>query len=72
MSAGSLMRVDLYLPDPDIDVSGLVDGVDWALMAAVAEFQIFVPSFALDGDGRMTNADVGLVAAQEGLVVRVP
>ena len=71
-SAGSLVRVDLYLPDPDIDDSGLVDGVDTALMAAVAEFQIFAPSFDLDGDGRTTNRDVGLVAAQEGLVVPVP
>jgi hypothetical protein len=70
--AGGLMRVDLHLPDPDVDDSGVVDAIDVALVAAAEEFRLSRASFDLDGDGRVRGEDVSLVARQRGRVVRVP
>jgi hypothetical protein len=70
--AGGLMRVDVYLPDPDVDDSGLVDEVDTAIVAAAVELETFFPSFDMDGDGLVSEADVDLVAAHEGLIVPAP
>ena len=70
--AGGLMRVDAFLPDPDVDDSGIVDAVDRALVRAAEEYRIFVPAFDLDGDGRVRGEDVAAVARHRGLVVPVP
>jgi hypothetical protein len=71
-AAGSLMRIDVVLPDPDVDDSGLVDAADTLFMTEALKLGVFDLSLDLDGDGQLTAMDVARVADVQGLRVSSP
>ncbi|MBW2391099.1 MAG: hypothetical protein JRG89_22080 [Deltaproteobacteria bacterium] len=72
----ALVAIDVALPDPDVDNSGLVDSADlWAV--ALRDGQKlgdveFDATFDLTGDGQIDDLDVAVVDAHLGTVVLIP
>ena len=75
-SAEGLLRLDVFLPDADVDDSGSVDATDVDLVDARRNAQLgdadYDARFDLSGDGRIRNEDVALVEDQLGESVPVP
>lgn len=71
-----LQRIVVFLPDPDVDDSGAVTGLDVSAVARVRGARIgeleFDPDFDLDGSGRIDDADRDLVQGQLGQSVPQP
>ncbi len=72
--AGSLVAIDLVLPDPDVDDSGIVDAADQALVAAGSGSvgEAADPRLDLDGNMRIDERDLALVTAWLGQSISVP
>jgi hypothetical protein len=75
-SAEGLHRLEIYLPDADVDDSGFVDAADVALVEAAEDAELgdaaYDPRLDLSGNGRIRGEDVALVQAQLGESVPVP
>jgi hypothetical protein len=75
-SAEGLHRLEIYLPDADVDDSGFVDAADVALVAAAEDAVLgdpaYDPRLDLSGNGRIRGEDVALVEDQLGGSVPVP
>jgi hypothetical protein len=75
-SSEGLLRLDVFLPDPDVDDSGSVDTDDLALIEARRNARLgddlYDPRFDLSGDGRIRDEDVALADAHLGEDVDVP
>jgi hypothetical protein len=73
---GAASRVDAFLPDPDVDDSGLVDALDVTLVQMFDGQRFgdpaFDPDLDLDGDGRIDDADASAVRRRLGEVVAIP
>jgi hypothetical protein len=74
--AGALYRIGVYLPDPDVDDSGVVDARDLRLVRMSKRFREdkpgYDPRFDLDGDGRVKKSDEAVVRAAFGESVSIP
>ena len=75
--AGDLPNeLPVFLPDPDVDDSGSVDGDDLAAVEDARGVRVGEASFEarldLDGDGRVTDEDAAIVEASLGLGIAVP
>jgi len=71
-----LQRLDVFLPDPDVDDSGSVDTDDLDLIdsrrnARLGD-ELYDPRFDLSGDGRIRDEDVALAESHLGEDVDVP
>lgn len=68
--------IDLVLPDPDVDDSGVVDGTDLALVKAASGLEhgelFYLPRLDVNGDGRIDKKDELLVESLQGLEVTTP
>jgi len=68
--------IDLVLPDPDVDDSGVVDGNDLAQVKAARGLEhgelLYQPRLDVNGDGRIDAKDELLVSSLQGLVVTTP
>jgi hypothetical protein len=68
--------IDLVLPDPDVDDSGVVDENDLAQVKAARGLQhgelFYQPRLDVNGDGRIDKKDELLVSSLQGLVVTTP
>jgi hypothetical protein len=68
--------IDLVLPDPDVDDSGVVDGTDLAQVKAARGFEhgelFYLPRLDVNGDGRIDQKDELIVANLQGLEVATP
>jgi len=75
-ASSGLYRVDLLLPDPDLDDSGLVDGNDLVTVVTLSGTRLGDPAYQaradLDGDGVIGSKDQKIVASFFGLTVPVP
>lgn len=75
-SAEGLLRLEVFLPDADVDDSGDVDAADVALVQAARNARLgdadYEPRLDLSGDGRIRNEDVDLVEARVGENLPVP
>ena len=72
----ALVAIDVALPDPDVDNSGLVDSADlWAVASRdgqkLGDVE-FDATFDLTGDGQIDDLDVAVVDAHLGTVVLIP
>ena len=72
----ALVRVELLLPDPDVDDSGTVATADVDAINAHLGDRLGDPGFAsrfdLNGSGRIDAADVAIAMAQLGALVTIP
>ncbi len=68
--------VEISLPDPDVDDSGLVDAADHALVSGLSGLRLgdpfFDPDADLSGDGRIDKLDADIVNNLLGLSIPVP
>jgi hypothetical protein len=75
-SAGGLLRLDVFLADPDVDDSGSVTAQDVSLVDAARGSDLgeplYDPRFDLTGDGRIASDDRSLVQNHLGESVPVP
>jgi hypothetical protein len=75
-SSAGLLRLDVFLPDPDVDDSGLVDSDDVDLVESRRNEHLGDPLYDarldLSGDGRIRDEDVALVEEQLGESIPVP
>ncbi len=75
-ASGAVSRTPVFLPDPDVDDTGLVDAADVALVDANDGLRDgdpgFDPDLDLTGDGRIDAADAAAVQAALGQTVAVP
>lgn len=75
-SGTSTNVLEVFLPDPDVDDSGVVDRVDVSLVKSRQGEEIgdagYDPRLDLDGDGRIHNDDWRAVRRLRGLVVSGP
>lgn len=73
---GSLYRIAVHLPDPDVDDSGRVDSADLKIIKKSKKLREDKPGFDpnrdLDGDGRVRKEDEAAVEAALGQAVFVP
>jgi hypothetical protein len=69
-SDGRITRIDIAIPDPDVDDSGTVDARDLLLTSHFAsagtDFPLFRARFDVDGNGVINGRDVDSVAAHQG------
>jgi hypothetical protein len=74
--SGAVYRLDVSLPDPDVDDSQLVDATDVAIVEMFDGLELgedgFDPRFDVNGDGSIDAADVDAVESHQGTVVPVP
>ncbi|MDH3685212.1 MAG: hypothetical protein OEP95_03255 [Myxococcales bacterium] len=74
--AGGLSQLPIWLPDPDVDDSGEVDGADVALAQSLDRLEVGDPGYDfqvdLTGDGRIDEDDVVRILANDGLIVSIP
>jgi hypothetical protein len=72
----ALVRVELLLPDPDVDDSGTVATADVDAINAHLGDRLgdagFASRFDLNGSGRIDAADVAIAMAQLGALVTIP
>ena len=72
----ALARIELLLPDPDVDDSGTVDTADVDAIDAHRGDRLgdpgFDPHFDLDANGRIDAGDVAIAEAQLGALVAIP
>jgi hypothetical protein len=72
----ALARIELLLPDPDVDDSGTVDAADVDAIDAHRGERLgdpgFDPLFDLDASGRIDDGDVVIAEAQLGALVTIP
>ena len=70
------VAVDVFLPDPDVDDSGLVDAMDALAVEFLDGARLgdveFDATFDLTGDGRIDEDDVAVVDAHLGQVMTIP
>jgi hypothetical protein len=75
-SAEGLLRLEVFLPDADVDDDGEVDAADLARVEAARNAQIgdpdYEPRLDLSGDGRVRDEDADLVEARLGDDLPVP
>ena len=75
-SATGLLRLDVFLPDPDVDDSGSVDADDLDLIDARRNAQLgdalYDARLDLSGDGRIRGEDVDLAQSHLGEDVQIP
>ncbi len=73
---GSLYRIAVHLPDPDVDDSGRVDAADLKIVKKSKNLREdkpgFDPNLDLTGDGRVSKEDEAAVEAALGQTVFVP
>ncbi len=73
---GALLRLDITLPDPDVDDSGRVDALDRAIVRRSSRLRFGDPGFEsrydLNGDGRIDKKDEAEVAAHIGRSIPAP
>ncbi|MBW2395696.1 MAG: hypothetical protein JRG95_15660 [Deltaproteobacteria bacterium] len=74
--AGAVSRTPVFLPDPDVNDSGLVDASDVALVDAAKGLRHgdpgFDPNLDLTGDGRIGADDSAVVQAASGQTIAIP
>ncbi len=74
--AAGLQRTVVFLPDPDVDDSGVVDGRDVAAVASARGTDLdeagFDPDLDLDGSGRVDDQDRAIVQSHLGLAIAQP
>lgn len=72
----AIFRLDIFLPDPDVDDSGLVGEEDIALVEFFSKLRFgdpgFEPRYDLNGDGRIDKGDVKEVRAHLGESIPTP
>lgn len=75
-SAGSLSRIDVLLPDADVDDSGAVDAGDVDAIRGASGDRLgdpgFEPSLDLDASGRIDEGDESLANAALGTTPTIP
>jgi hypothetical protein len=75
-SAEGLLRLDVFLPDPDVDDDGGVDAADATAVDDARGLRLgdpgYDPRLDLTGDGRIDRDDVDVVDAHLGETVAVP
>jgi hypothetical protein len=75
-SSAGLLRLDVFLPDPDVDDDGAVDSADEDAVDALNGLRLGEPGydarFDLTGDGRIDGDDADVVGAHRGDSIPVP
>lgn len=71
-----LVAIDVVMPDPDVDDSGLVDSADVWAIASLDGFRLgddeYDATLDLNGDGRIDDDDVAEAMVQLGAVAIIP